>query len=90
LDEEIVDVDDDDDDYDNGVTKKDLSVKMSIDEEIEHYKKLVNDLELKRINEWNQTKPKQKTVTKTTTPTIKKSIVDEKCDNIKKLFESYD
>jgi len=79
----------DNNDYDHGVTKKDLSIKLSLDEEIEHYKKLVHDLELKRINEWNQSKPKQKTVTKTTIPTIKKSIVDEKCDNIKKLFESY-
>ena len=101
LDKDIMDsktFHDNDDDYDNGVTKKDLAVKMSLDEEIEHYKKLLNDLELKRINEWNQSKPKQKkvtktpkqkTVTKTIIPTIKKSIVDEKCDNIKKLFESY-
>lgn len=44
----------DNNDYNYGVIKQDLSVKMSLDEQIEHYKKIVRDLEEKRIFEWNQ------------------------------------
>ena len=44
----------DNNDYDHGVVKQDLSVKMSLDEQLEHYKKLVRELEEKKIFEWTQ------------------------------------
>ena len=44
----------DNNDYDHGVIKQDLSVKMSLDEQLEHYKKLVRELENRRIFEWTQ------------------------------------
>jgi hypothetical protein len=43
--------DEDNEDYDNGISKKDMSEKLTIDEQIEHYTKLVNDLRQQKINE---------------------------------------
>ena len=41
----------DNEDYDNGISKKDMSVKITIDEQIEHYTKLLNDLRNQKIKE---------------------------------------
>ncbi len=43
--------DEDNEDYDNGISKKDMSVKITIDEQIEHYTKLLNDLSQQKIKE---------------------------------------
>jgi hypothetical protein len=43
-----------DDDYDEGVDKTDVSVKIGLDEQIEHYKKLIADLEQQRLLQWEK------------------------------------
>ena len=44
-------VDDDEDALENGVDKTDKAVKLSLEEQIEHYTKLLNDLKKKRLEE---------------------------------------
>ena len=44
-------VDDDEDALENGVDKTDKTVKLSLEEQIEHYTKLLNDLKKKRLEE---------------------------------------
>ena len=81
--------DDDDDEedeednknYENGVDKKDLSVKMTLFEQYEFHKKMANELEIKMLEEWdkiNENKPKD----------IIKKESKKQADDIKKLFGS--
>ena len=51
-DAEVDDDDDDDEDVlEEGVDKKPKAVTLSLEEQIEHYTKLVNDLKMKQVNE---------------------------------------
>ena len=74
--------DSDEDDYEHGVDKKDLSVKMSLFEQYEFHKKMANELQIKMLEEWdkiNENKPKDKIIKKES---------KKQADDIKKLFGS--
>ena len=60
----------DDDDYENGVDKKDLSVKMSLLEQYEFYKRKSNELEILILEELNFFNSVIKTITKNHTENI--------------------
>jgi hypothetical protein len=60
----------DDDDYENGVEKKDLSVKMSLLEQYEFYKRKSNELEILILEELNFFNSVIKTITKNHTENI--------------------
>ena len=47
-------------DYENGIDKSDKSVRGTLDEQIAHYKKLVRDLEMQRLEEIDNNFAKQK------------------------------
>lgn len=72
----------DDEDYEYGISKEDVSVKLTVDEQIQHYTKLLNDLRLQKIKEINAFVLKTK-VTKSN----KKQLVEPESDSEDEIIE---